>query len=722
MESEKEFITCKFQENFGSDKDKNIIIYGIGPCTKYIVESFPEHQIIGLMHSEQMGESWYGKRILSFEEAAGLKADYILIIARANSIRIVYNRIQEECRKRGLAVYDIHKKNLIEYYHKSKNVDQEDCASVADAELLKRKINENAVISFDIFDTLLTRKVLYPKDVFRLIECSVQTAFDFYKTRREAELNLLKTTNPNIWEIYSRMADDTGMTAKEAENLRKAEIEMEKRVITCRQDVKQIFNYAKACGKEVYLVSDMYLTKDTLSDLLEMFGLTGYQEIFVSCEYRTSKTGYLFSFLQEKCKGKKCLHIGDNKSADIISARNSGFEAFYVPSGLDMLKASVGHEVLSFDKSLENRMAIGLVVERMFNSPFQSGTPDGRIAIHNGYDFSYGLIAPLMTKYMYWLKNEIEKEKLDSIIFPSRDGYLIEKLYGIMAEICGNSLPSGQYFYTSRMASMLAGIRNDQDILKITGIGFNGTPREMLKYRFRIKESEISPYDRDKFVSDEAYILEHREVILKEASKRREEYRKYIAELDIKEGSHIGFCDFVSSGTCQKELSHLMSVEFLGLYFVRLYDSDSEKQAQRVKTLYQNNHFFSNDEYILASYFFLELVLSSYEPSLQSIGKDGVLEFCKENRTESQMDLIKEIHQGIIGFFREYTTLIPNASGNAISLKLCDTFLSFFQNNFTEIYDKKITDSYLSDEICNASFGLKGIFEVSQRAMEKRQN
>ena len=41
-------------------------------------------------------------------------------------------------------------------------------------EELKRLIDENEVISFDIFDTLLLRNVNQPSDIFRIVEKCVE--------------------------------------------------------------------------------------------------------------------------------------------------------------------------------------------------------------------------------------------------------------------------------------------------------------------------------------------------------------------------------------------------------------------------------------------------------------------------------------------------------------------------------------------------------------------
>ena len=62
-------------------------------------------------------------------------------------------------------------------------------------EELKQLIDENEVISFDIFDTLLLRNVHQPSDIFRIVEKCVEKRYqikDFCRNRVIAEANARK--------------------------------------------------------------------------------------------------------------------------------------------------------------------------------------------------------------------------------------------------------------------------------------------------------------------------------------------------------------------------------------------------------------------------------------------------------------------------------------------------------------------------------------------------
>lgn len=71
---------------------------------------------------------------------------------------------------------------------------------------LKENIDKHAVISFDVFDTLLIRKVAEPHDVFRLVEQNLNQV-GFARERIEAEelaRKLAQGREVTFEEIYSQ--------------------------------------------------------------------------------------------------------------------------------------------------------------------------------------------------------------------------------------------------------------------------------------------------------------------------------------------------------------------------------------------------------------------------------------------------------------------------------------------------------------------------------------
>lgn len=177
---------------------------------------------------------------------------------------------------------------------------------------LKEMIGKQDIISFDIFDTLVMRKVMLPMDVFRLVEICLdkkrQDKTDFMTIRKKASGSLL---NPTLDEIYLKMSDLTGKSQEEMERWKKAEIDMEDKLLTFREDMVHLCKEVMA-EKEVYFISDMYYSSERLQDILWKICRIHVDKsrIIVSCEQRkTKQEGSLWEYYRKNIVGEKRHYI-----------------------------------------------------------------------------------------------------------------------------------------------------------------------------------------------------------------------------------------------------------------------------------------------------------------------------------------------------------------------------------------------------------------------------
>jgi hypothetical protein len=117
------------------------------------------------------------------------------------------------------------------------------------------------VNSWDVFDTLLTRFVLDPMQVFALIDRR-HPGVDFMRRRLEAQAALDKIGRPYvIYEIYRQMVE-RGLAAGNAKILLSEELATEKSVmLPVRKAVVQV-------TPTDLLISDMYLPSEVISAML----------------------------------------------------------------------------------------------------------------------------------------------------------------------------------------------------------------------------------------------------------------------------------------------------------------------------------------------------------------------------------------------------------------------------------------------------------------------
>ena len=196
------------------------------------------------------------------------------------------------------------------------------------------------VVSFDIFDTLLKRDVPTPKDVFTLLEKQFRRKFggniNIGGLRSGAEAKaaaILGRREVSFQEIYQAI---DGISDEEREWLMAEEVRIESAVCRRCYPMGKVFDWCAGRGIPIILVSDMYLPREIITQLLYSAGYSGWKRLYISAEERGNKAnGTLFDIvLREEClKPGELLHIGDSLRGDYMTPRGKGIQAILVMAG-----------------------------------------------------------------------------------------------------------------------------------------------------------------------------------------------------------------------------------------------------------------------------------------------------------------------------------------------------------------------------------------------------
>ena len=157
------------------------------------------------------------------------------------------------------------------------------------------RIREYEYVSFDVFDTLIKRNVQRPEDVYLITESIFnrrhpEQIVSFAKQRYDAEYALWNEQGKlfHIDYIYDRLSS---FTCEQKAELRSIEFAVEKSVCQINKRILPILQYCRKKGKRIVVISDMYMTKEMIGELLSGCGAGDYYELFVSSETGLSKSG-----------------------------------------------------------------------------------------------------------------------------------------------------------------------------------------------------------------------------------------------------------------------------------------------------------------------------------------------------------------------------------------------------------------------------------------------
>ena len=532
-------------------------------------------------------------------------------------------------------------------------------AFYADRERLIEEIDRHDIISFDLFDTLIKRTVLHPKDVLEITE--ERTGIRGFADNRYE----IQTSCPHFTldEIYRALQERCGYDDRTAETLRGIELFTETQVIIPRRSMTELFGYAKSKGKTVVLVSDMYLEESFLQKLLEKNGIRGYDRMYLSCHYKMLKHEGLFEEVLKQSDGKTVLHIGDNPYSDIAAAREFGLDVFYVPSCLELAKRNGCEKALALCETPAERKLLGLSVAEGFDDPF---------AQHGEKLIANMVVAPLAMSYLIWVCTELKKKHYDWFLLFSRDGKILQNAYDRMrARLTG--LPPAKYLYVNRHAAFLT-VMDDFELAKdfIRYTQWEDAPQKMLAQLCCLSGEELQPYRGE---SPQEYWQIHEAQIHAAAERFREQYRVYMDREGII-GTTCAAMDFVSEGNSQRMLERHISDSMDGYYVgVPVYVS---RFAPNIR------YWLDQDLMDYDTEMKIEVYFTSMEPALDHIGENGEPVFAEEIRGKDMLERIGRIHAMTEAYLARYQDTLydeRDTFGQEMIFELCRSVNNYEADN-----------------------------------------
>lgn len=607
--------------------------------------------------------------------------------------------------------YAYGKKNLNQYWDKS-------------IEQLKNLMFEYDVITFDIFDTLVCRKISNPLDVFKAVEKELlykDINIPFLESRQKAEKRLRKSGKQKdytIDEIYAEMGKILNISKDVCDIIKQIEIQVEKRYIVPRYEIAKLLVYAKKeLNKQVVLISDMYFTTDVLTDILTMCNIVDYDEIYVSCEKQARKDdGTMWNMIVNKYNPEKILHIGDNEKSDIQLAGDRKINTYHILEGKKLYELTNVGKMLDIPaKTILESIVKGIEINKYFNNPFSMNKCQFNNRIETMYDFGFVVIGPIVCDYLIWVIKNAKIDKINHLLMLAREGYLFQDIFDIMKkELTCLDETTADYVYASRRATLVATLKSKEDIKEALSKYFEGTTHELLQNRFGINDVEDIENQNIELPGDSFKVFEQIktkiDIILDNSMRERNNYSKYINS-KIRDDK-VAVLDIGYSGSIQYYLSKIIDKPLTGYYFA----TDNKKLALNISGNRMLGRYIENDEiqpastsYIHRYSMILEAVLTSVDNQFCYIDNNGLPVFKKDEITTISKKNILDVHNGAKDFSRELFSLVGD------ELFALDECKDMCENLIKSIVEKDVLADdlkklfILEDQFCTS--GTINIFE-----------
>lgn len=574
------------------------------------------------------------------------------------------------------------KGNTHQYIAQSANVFDERLA-VCGATIESEEVE---VVSFDVFDTLLTRRFFEPKDLFQYMANDpllrqVDPGWDFAALRVKAERSLRlrlkdagKQVDPTLDDIYDEFIAISGISAEAAASIQQKEIETEIEFVRPRQALVRLYDMAVAASKKVILVSDMYLPVTVLEEMLEKIGCRGPHQLFHSAECGfTKKHGTIFPHIAEKLgvEAHRFLHFGDNLNSDVRCAEAADWKAYWVPDyrkvmfdpkGTRLSGLLPNYSSASQIPNSASRLTYALIQERVFGGGLDYTVKDEEAL--SAEDFGYIGLGPFILSLALWVRRLAAQKGIEKIAWLARDGYLVQKAFLLIDETAGEVAES-IYLPISRKMLTPFLVHQPGGIDRILDIGFSPhmTVGEFVGRRFGseglavIKDAcgESSEYFlaglmRDQFHHVATILNGNRKKLRECKSPQFERLKQFYCDA-LGSEKQLALFDVGRKGSFQTGLRALTGQDLHGFYTINSYEIERNAPGKSYDSFlgHIDRHVREkNPDTII-----YEALLSEREGSFSGLDDSGNLIRSDRHVDEEEDIFFARLHNGAMEFVRD---------------------------------------------------------------------
>ncbi len=475
--------------------------------------------------------------------------------------------------------------------------------------------------TFDVFDTLVSRRVATPRGVFVLMQQRLSQAPQglpatlcerFARERVAAEWSAresaraadpdaeLQIEEIDLTAIYAWLGKQHGLDADQLERLIELELEIESEVLYGVPETLARFHELAAEGKRLALISDMYLRPQDLRRLLAGIdpGIIARASLYLSSEIKLNKaSGRLFDQVAqvEGVRPPEMVHIGDNPLSDYKSPQARGCQV----SLFHDCHLTADERIGANEDDLGWQLATGLMREARLTLAAERARLGAIYA------------APVLVPFVQWAFEQARARGYQRIYFLARDGQVLLEI----ARQLGLKEPKPRYLYVSRLSCQRCLERDEQAWLDWLFLAHGELTLSDLAYRLNLSAEESfellgtaaglarapdARLDRSARRRLRTSLMTNprlQALLAERRAQARAHLLGYLRQEGIQAGERVCLVDIGWSGSIQDTLHSLFagSVEFLGLYWGLMNWGQADDSGNRkLACAFSPGHFWSD--------------------------------------------------------------------------------------------------------------------------------
>lgn len=475
-----------------------------------------------------------------------------------------------------------------------------------DKSTIERMIKDHPIISFDIFDTLLVRPYGHPADLWKHLEW-LEGADGFFEARIKAVSEAVKNANGEITldEVYMQIQP-------EFKHFREKELRLEAEILKANEEMQEIYNYALSQGKRIILVSDMYLPRIFLEEVLNKNGYTGFSKLYLSSEYREMKATGLFRtvLLNEHVLPGSILHIGDNVEADINGAKRYDIDTVFYPSRLEQLFERNKRAKL-FYQNHSDSLSASIMLGMLACAPSQ-----------NTYWQQFGVTyaGPVILGFAHWINRKLKEDGIKEVMFVARDGYTVQKVFDLIRTVDVQT----HYFYAPRKNSII--INFDYEYHHQMG-----TTLILDYYRRRTDYLKENTPPSNSIEMGIQFLKEHRDLYSQLLETDKHNYRQYLQQFHLKNKTIVVVDGISASASAQRALITVLPDHSVYAYYFYKREGYSSSGLHF-------DSYHKNSTQNISNYLIWEFIMTAPSPAANRI-ENGAVVF--NNITSEEATIIR---------------------------------------------------------------------------------